>query len=174
MAASQPLQKSVRAGVFSSVSAADLAVSRLMEAGFTTKEITVICSDEAKEQRFHAFEHQDPAGSNTDTAVVAGSGVGATIGGLAALGFGAATGNVPLAIAGAAGLFGGGTIGGFVGAMMTRGVEKELANYYDQAVVQGKILVAVELTDPKDQHRLGQASQIIADAGAEPVRLPEG
>ena len=38
----------------------------------------------------------------------------------------------------------GALVGGLVGAMTTRGIEKEIANYYDQAVVQGKILVAAE------------------------------
>ena len=174
MATTQGMQQAVRAGVFSSLPAAVSVVSNLLEAGFTKEQITVVCSDQAKERHFREFEHQQPAGSETSSAVVAGSGVGAAIGGLTAVAFGAATGNVPLVIAGATGLFGGGTIGGFVGAMMTRGVEKELANYYDQAVVNGKILVAVEMTEPEAQPRLAQAAQIIADAGADPVKLPEG
>ena len=174
MATTPALQQSVRAGVFESLAAADSAVSRLLAAGFTQGQITVICSDEAKEAHFRQFEHQQPAGSQTDNAVVSGSGVGAAVGGLTAIAFGAATGNVPLIIAGAAGAFGGGTIGGYVGAMMTRGGEKELSNYYDQAVTKGKILVAVEMTEPEAQPRLAQAAQIISDAGADPVKLPEG
>jgi hypothetical protein len=57
--------------------------------------------------------------------------------------------------------------------MMTRGIDKEVANYYDQAVVQGKVLVAVETSTP-DEGRLGRAAKILAAAGAEPVALPEG
>jgi uncharacterized protein YcfJ len=168
------LHKAVRAGVFGTLSSADKAVSQLLAAGFTKDQITVVCSDKAIESHYKDFEHQQPAGSNTDSAVIAGSTIGAALGGLTAIAFGAATGNVPLVIAGATGLLGGGTVGGFVGAMMTRGVEKELANYYDQAVVSGKILVAVELEEPLDQARLAAASQIIDENGADPVKLPEG
>jgi hypothetical protein len=55
-----------------------------------------------------------------------------------------------------------------------RGVEKEAADYYDQAVQQGKLLVAVELQDPSDAGRLAKAERILAEAGAEPLPLPEG
>jgi hypothetical protein len=39
---------------------------------------------------------------------------------------------------------GGSALGGFLGTMLTRGDEKEVSNYYDQAVRLGKILVAVD------------------------------
>lgn len=168
------LKQAVRAGVFSTLDEADDAVSRLLASGFTKEQITVICSDEVIKAHYRQFEHQEPAGAKTDNAVVAGSTIGATIGGLTAVAFGAATGNVPLVIAGATGLLGGGTVGGFVGAMVTRGMEKELANYYDQSVLNGKILVAVELNEPKSQVRLAEAARIISETGAEPVKLPEG
>jgi hypothetical protein len=58
--------------------------------------------------------------------------------------------------------------------MMTRGVEKEAADYYDQAVVAGKILIAVEHHGPQSAIRLQQAEHILHAAGAEPVALPEG
>jgi hypothetical protein len=64
--------------------------------------------------------------------------------------------------------------GGLIGAMMTRGAEKELANYYDQAVVRGKILVAAEEADPKRHVRLDRASQIFARHGVHALSLPEG
>jgi hypothetical protein len=61
-----------------------------------------------------------------------------------------------------------------VGAMMTRGVEKELANYYQQAVVDGQILVAAEDPGPNHTAALARAAKILSDAGAKPVPLPEG
>ncbi|MGE5193194.1 MAG: hypothetical protein ACM3U2_11920 [Deltaproteobacteria bacterium] len=164
----------VRAGVFSSLPVADTLVQRLLAAGFSRDEITVVCSDEALESHFRQFEHQDPAGSATPSAVVPGATIGAAIGGLAGIAVGAASGTVPLLIAGAAGLSGGSAMGGFLGAMLTRGEEKELANFYDQAVRSGKILVGVEAHGPHAETRLAQAAKIIADAGAEPVSLPEG
>ena len=75
--------RSVRAGVFSTVTATEEAVSRLLAAGFTPPQITVICSDETKERHFREFEHQEQAGSNTPAAVATGGAIGATLGGLA-------------------------------------------------------------------------------------------
>lgn len=167
-------EKPVRAGVFNSLLDADRAVSRLLESGFTKEEITVICSDEARESHFREFEHQDPAGTHAASAVTAGASVGAAVGGLTAIAVGAATGAVPLIIAGGAGVAAGTGLGTFLGAMLTRGEEKELSNYYDQAVTSGKIVVAVEVKGPHAFVRLPQAAKIIADAGADPVALREG
>ena len=57
--------------------------------------------------------------------------------------------------------------------MMTRGVEHELADYYDQAVAEGKILVAVDEHGPKAEGHLSQAEQILAESGALPLALRE-
>jgi hypothetical protein len=67
-----------------------------------------------------------------------------------------------------------GVAGGLVGAMMTRGVEKELANYYQQAVLDGMILVAVDSTIPDREQQLTTAAHIFLSAGAKPIELPEG
>ena len=174
MAATSQLEQSVRAGVYSSLEAADRAVDRLVAAGFTRNEITVVCSDEARERHFRPFEHQHPAGATAGQAAAAGTSIGAALGGLVGIAIGAVSGAVPLVIAGGTGLFAGSSLGGFLGAMMTRGVEKEVANYYDQALVSGKILVAVEIHGPQAEARRAQAARILAEAGAEPVPLPEG
>ncbi len=168
------LSPSFEAGVFSNLRAADLAVRRLLEAGFTTEQITVICSDEAKERHFREFEHEEPAGEHADRGVAAGVTIGAVAGGLTAIAVGAASGAVPLVIAGAAGLSGGSALGGFVGAMLTRGREKEPANFYDQALRRGEILVAVEDRSERAQANLARAAQVLAECQADPVSLPEG
>src|SRR5688500_2435323 len=69
--------KPVRVGVFSTVAATERAVQGLLAAGFTKEEITVICSDEAKERHFRVFEHQDPAGAHTPAAAATGGAIGA-------------------------------------------------------------------------------------------------
>src|SRR5262245_56677608 len=124
----------VRAAVFATLQQAEAAVNGLLAAGFATNEITVVCSDKTMERNFRAFEHQKPAGANTPVAATVGGAIGATLFGLTAVAATAATGGVPLAIAGGWAVMTGGVAGGFLGAMMTRGVEKEAANYYDQAV----------------------------------------
>jgi len=172
--ATSALEESVRAASFASLGEADAAVSRLLAAGFTKTEITVVCSDETIERHFEQFRHQNPAGKDAPKTVGTGASIGAVAGGLAAVAVGAATGGVPLIVAGAAGLAGGSAMGGFLGAMLTRGEEKELSNYYDQEIRQGRILVAAEAHGPQAARRLSQATAILRDSGAQPVRLPEG
>jgi hypothetical protein len=174
MNASEKVPRPVQAGVFLNLQAADAVVQHLLASGFSKEEITVICSDEAVENHFRQYEHQDPAGAIAPHTIVKGATVGAAVGGLVGIAVGAATGTVPLVIAGAAGLSGGSALGSFLGAMLTRGEEKELANFYDQAVRGGRILVGVEVHGPHPRARLDKTARIIADGGAEPVPLPEG
>jgi hypothetical protein len=169
------LQRSTfEAGVFSNVEDATRAVSNLLAAGFSKDHITVVCSDDTKERHFRAFEHQDPAGTYTTRAAVVGGTIGAALGGLSVIGAAMATGGVALWAAGPITAWAGGVAGGLVGAMMTRGVEKELANFYQQAVIDGQILVAADDPEPHHEATLGRAAKILADAGAKPVALPEG
>jgi hypothetical protein len=168
------LSRPIRVAVFSTIEQADRAVDGLLNLGFRNNQISVICSDKSKERHFEAFHHQDSAGSHTGAAAAIGGAIGATLGGFAAVVGTVATGGIALLAAGGIAAWGGAAVGGLVGAMMTRGIEKELANFYDQAVVQGKILVAVD--DPKtaDSGRLAEAVHVFEQAGAEPVSLPEG
>ena len=166
-------QRPIRAGVYSTVEQTKEAVSQLLAAGFTKDQITVICSDDTKERHFREFEHQEQAGSNTPAAAAAGGAIGATLGSLATGAVGIAIGGVPLIVAGGIGLMAGAIWGGFIGAMMTRGIEKEAANFYDQEVQAGKLLVTVENHHP-GHPSLDDAERILAAAGAEPIPLHEG
>ncbi len=168
------LEQAVRAAVFTDLRRADAAVAQLLAAGFSNEQITVVCSDTAKERHFREFEHQDQAGKDAGNAALAGVSIGALAGGLTAIAVAGATGGVPLLIAGAAGLSGGSAMGGFLGTMLTRGEEKEVSNFYDQAVQHDKILVSVEVHGPQAATRLAQAERIFSAVGAEPFELPEG
>jgi len=168
------LENPIRVGIFSSIDDADHAVAALLESGFSAEEITVVCSNKAIEGHYHRFEHQEPAGSHTAAGVTAGSAIGAALGGLTAIAGAAATGGVGLLVAGAFALTTGGIVGGFIGAMATRGVDNELSNFYDQAVTRGKILVAAEDHSEVQRQRLAGAERILAESGAEPMALPEG
>ena len=173
MTLEQKKTRPIRAGVFTNLEPAERAIHDLMSAGFTKDEITVICSDEAKERHFREFEHQKPAGSRTPLAAMAGSALGASLGG-AVLATGFATGGVPLIVIGSAALMTGTVLGGFLGAMMTRGVEKEAANFYDQEVAAGNLLVAVECHRPEADALLRRAEEVLVGTGAEPLPLSEG
>jgi len=164
----------IRAAVFTTVDAARSAVSRLLLVGFTKNHITVICSDDTKERYFREFEHQEKAGANTPAAAATGGAIGATLGSLATGAVGIALGGVPLIVAGGIGLMAGAVWGGFIGAMMTSGIEKEAANFYDQEVQAGKLLVTVEQDDPHAHPTLDEAERILTEAGASPLPLTEG
>jgi hypothetical protein len=166
--------KSYEVGIFATVDEAENAVRRLLDAGFSTDEITVICSDENKERYFREFEHQEPAGTFTPKAVLTGGAIGALLGAIPVLGAAVATGSVVLWVAGPAVASALGVAGGLVGAMSTRGVEKEIANFYQQAVIEGFILVAVEPQESERSARLSQAAAIFAEAGTKPMAMREG
>jgi hypothetical protein len=161
-------------GVFDFVDDARRAVQGLLDAGFTPQQITVVCSDETKERNFREFEHQEPAGTFTPGATIAGATIGALLGGLTVVASAIVTGGLALWAAGPITAWAGGVAGGLVGAMMTRGVEKELANFYQQAVISGQILVAAEDHGPNHSQRMATAAKILADAGAQPLPMEEG
>ena len=166
----------IRVGIFDTVEQAEDVVNGLRRAGFSRDEITVVCSDETKEKYFRAYEHEDPAGAHTATATIVGGTIGAVLVGTGVAVATAATGGLalPLFVIGPMAAAAGGVLGGLVGAMMTRGVEKEVADFYDQAVTEGRILVAAEVTDPEQSGRLIIAEHVLEEAGAAPVPLSEG
>jgi hypothetical protein len=177
MAQASTIERPLRVGVFGTVAEADRAVEDLLKAGFTKDAITVVCSNEAVERHFKDFRKQEPAGTYTPATAVGGGAIGATLGGLAAVVGGIATGGIGLLATAGIAAWAGGVAGGLVGAMMSRGVEKELANYYQQAVTDGDILVAVDAHPDSvavPGRDLARASQILSEAGAKPLKLPEG
>ncbi len=170
-------RKPFRVGVFVRTEQADQAVRGLLAAGFTDAQISVVCSDKVKEAHFRRFEHEDPAGAHTGVAAASGAAIGGLVGLLSMAAFVTSTGGLGLFVVGPLFLGSAGAgalVGGLVGAMTTRGLEEELANYYDQAVVEGKILVAAEAHGDGAQARLAQAEQVLRAAGAEPVALERG
>lgn len=173
MSTSRP-RKPVRIGVFDHIAAADRAIHALHQAGYGRDELTVVCPARQLEQVHEerdAFRHEDSSQAQTRRWVAEGSAIGAVLGGLVAAAGLIGTGGAALLVAGpllvAAG--GGAVAGGFVGAMMERGLEKDVVDYYDQALEKGKVLVAVE---SDDSARLLRAEDILAAQGAEPLALP--
>jgi outer membrane lipoprotein SlyB len=160
----------VRVGVFDTVRLADRAVGTLIAAGFAQEQISVICPQCHGPIR-EGVRAEEPAGAHTPGAAAAGGAIGAVLGGLTGIA-GLASGGAALLVAGPLlGAAAGAVSGGFIGAMLTRGFEPEIADYYDQALQKGKVLVAVE---DDDERRLAEAERVLAQAGAEPVSLPAG
>ena len=163
----------MRVGVFASVEDAERAVRALLAEGFQTGRISVLCSDPAVEARFREFEHEHPAGATVAQSVANGSMFGGVAGGIAGVAGIAAVGPAfiaaePLCI-GVGALF-----GTFVGAMASAGMEHELANYYDQSLRRGQILVAAEIAKHDDAALLDRAEAALVAAGAHPVPLSRG
>lgn len=161
--------------VFDTVPEADRAIDALLAAGFAKDHVSVICP-QCEAPPHAGVREEERSGSHTPQAAAVGGTIGAVLGGLtAAIGI-AATGGTALFVAGPLlyGLYGAaaGAVGGsFVGAMMTRGLEPEIADFYDQALVKGQVLVAVE---DDDEARLARAEKVLADAGADPISLSAG
>ena len=171
---SETVEYRICVGVFDTVADADVAIDELLKAGFQKSQISVICSDEAKRRHFDSSEVQATAAKKSATGAAAGSTLGALLGGaVAAAGLTTATGGM-VVVAGSVLLAAGAVVGGLVGAMQARGATKEAADYYDQAVTKGKILVAVEDRDDGQPSRLQEAERIFASAGSMPVPLPVG
>jgi hypothetical protein len=176
MSTDSEVARPIRVGIFDRVADADVAIEELRAAGFSDQQITVVCSESTVQRHFARFEHQDPAGTYTPSAAMAGGALGAGVAGLATVGFAALApmGGIVVLMVGGLALWTGGVVGSLVGAMMTRGVEKELANYYDQAVVRGKILVAAEQEDRARHEMLDRAAEVFAEHGLKPLPLEEG
>ncbi len=102
-----------------------------------------------------------------------GGSIGALLGGLIGVAGVTASGGAALLAAGSllAGSSGGAVVGGFVGAMMTRGMEPEVADFYDQALAKGQVLVAVEPSDEVTGQQIAVADGIFAADAAERVEL---
>ena len=143
-------------------------IKELQDHDFTLEEISVLCSRESYSKEFAEFVDESPGLEKTNDAL--------NKSGWAALGLGAFAAATGLITAGGSAVM---TIGVFYGLAITgtlaslfvsRGVEKELADYYDQAVTLGKILVAVEAEDPQRQI---QAEEILAKSGNKTAALPK-
>jgi hypothetical protein len=175
MAQTTHSQPTVRVGVFGSVGEADAAIVRLINAGFTKDQITVV-APHAIRNHFSQEHAMEPGGAHTTAAAAMGGAIGAVLGGVIAAATIIGTGATALIVAGplVAAAAGGAAAGGFIGAMMTRGVEREAAQFYDQAVRAGKIIVGVVYDRPDREARLALAERVLAEAGAEPIPLKEG
>ena len=148
-----------RIGVFDRFDDAQAAVDALVGAGFTHEQVTVICPTCTADAFHEESKRKAPAGSHAPAAASLGGAVGVILGGLVPLVGIVATGGIGLLAAGPllAGVAGGAVAGGFVGAMLSRGFDTEMANFYDQALEKGKILVGVDCEGDDCEARLAAA-----------------
>jgi hypothetical protein len=137
------------------VEQAENIVLELKQAGFTSDDISALLPDKRGTKDF-AHEHSTKAPEGATTGGAAGLGVGAALGWLAGIGALAipgvgpfiAAGPIMAALGGAAvGTAAGGIIGGLVGL----GIPEFEAKRYDAKIREGNILISVHTEDGKQK-----------------------
>src|SRR6202045_1182352 len=130
-------------GIYKTRAQAEQAVDRLLAAGFTNNDISVLLADTSSSREF-AHEKNTKAPEGTATGVAAGGVVGGTLGLLAGIGALAIPGVGPLIAAGPlmgalAGMGAGGAAGGIIGALAGLGIPEYEAKRYEGRVKDGGV-----------------------------------
>lgn len=134
---------------------AESIVDSLKAAGFSSNDISALMPDKRTTKDF-AHEHNTKAPEGATAGGVAGLGVGAALGWLAGIGALAIPGVGPLIAAGpimgalAGGAVGGAT-GGVIGALIGMGIPEFEAKRYDAKIRDGNILISVHTEDGKQR-----------------------
>lgn len=154
--------------LFPDRAAAELAVDRLVDSGFSRDDVSVLMSDATRGREFGVTtDSKAPEGAATGAAI--GGVLGAVAAGLIAIGVIAAPGIGLVAagpiIAALAGAGAGGTAGGLIGALAGAGIPEHEAKFYSDAVAGGGILVGVYTHDD----RATIAHDVLVESGGESV-----
>ena len=137
------------------VEQAENIVLELKQAGFTSDDISALLPDKRGTKDF-AHEHNTKAPEGATTGGVAGLGVGAAVGWLAGIGALAIPGVGPFIAAGPImAALGGAAIGtaagGIIGALVGLGIPEFEAKRYDAKIREGNILISVHTEDGKQK-----------------------
>ena len=156
--------------IFPTRAAAESAVDRLIAAGFSNQDVSVLMADTDSAREF-ATEKNTKAPEGTATGVGVGGVVGGTLGLLAGIGALAIPGVGPLIAAGPimgalAGLGVGGAVGGIVGALVGMGIPEYEAKRYEGRVKDGGILVSVHCDTSEE---ISRAKDVLKQAGGEDI-----
>jgi hypothetical protein len=157
-------------GLYSTRTAAETAVDRLLAAGFRNEDISALLQDNTGTKDF-AHEKATKAPEGTTTGAVAGGAIGGTLGLLAGVGAIAIPGLGPFIAAGPimgtlAGIGSGGVVGGLVGALVGMGIPEFEAKRYEGRIKEGGILVSVHCDNNEWADR---AKSILKETGGENV-----
>jgi hypothetical protein len=157
-------------GIYSTPTSAEMAVDRLVAAGFSDQDVSVLMTDAYTTKDF-AHEKNTKAPEGTAVGVTTGGIVGGTLGLLAGIGALAIPGVGPLIAAGPimgalAGLGAGGAVGGIVGALAGMGIPEYEAKRYEGRVKEGGVLLSVHCDTSED---IDRAKEILKATGAEDI-----
>src|SRR5689334_18320316 len=157
-------------GIYRGSTQAEQAVDRIVAAGFSPNDISVLLPDSQSSKEF-AHEKNTKAPEGTTTGVAAGGAVGGTLGLLAGIGALAIPGLGPFIAAGPimgalAGLGVGGAVGGLVGALVGMGLPEFEAKRYEGRVKDGGVLLSVHC-DTADE--ITRAKDLLKGTGADDI-----
>jgi hypothetical protein len=157
-------------GIYKTTTQAEIAVDRLLKAGFSNNDISVLLPDAESSKEF-AHEKSTKAPEGTTTGVTTGGVVGGALGLLAGIGALAIPGVGPFIAAGPimgalAGLGVGGAVGGLIGALVGMGIPEYEAKRYEGRVKEGGVLLSVHC-DTSDE--ISRAKDMLKTTGAEDI-----
>ena len=157
-------------GIYKTRTQAESAVDRMLAAGFSNNDISVLLPDTTSSKEF-AHEKNTKAPEGTATGVATGGVVGGTLGLLAGIGALAIPGVGPLIAAGPimgalAGLGVGGAVGGLIGALVGMGIPEYEAKRYEGRIKEGGILLSVHCNSSEEVSR---AKDLLKETGAEDI-----
>jgi len=157
-------------GIYKSSAQAERAVDRVLAAGFSNNDISVLLPDSKSSKEF-AHEKNTKAPEGTTTGVTTGGVIGGTLGLLAGIGALAIPGVGPFIAAGPimgalAGLGVGGAVGGLIGALVGMGIPEYEAKRYEGRIKDGGVLLSVHC-DTSDE--ISRAKDLLKQTGAEDI-----
>jgi len=157
-------------GIYHNRDQAERSVDRLLAAGFSNDDISVLLPDNQGSKDF-AHEKNTKAPEGTATGVTTGGAIGGTLGLLAGIGMLAIPGLGPFIAAGPimgalAGLGVGGAVGGLIGALVGMGIPEYEAKRYEGRIKEGGVLLSVHC-DTSDE--ITRAKDLLKQTGAQDI-----
>ena len=157
-------------GIYKTRGQAENAVDRILAAGFTNNDISVLLPDNSSTKEF-AHEKNTKAPEGATTGVAAGGAVGGTLGLLAGIGALAIPGIGPLIAAGPivgalAGVGAGGVVGGLIGALIGMGIPEYEAKRYAGRIKEGGVLLSVHCETSEE---VTEAKELLKQTGAQNI-----
>jgi hypothetical protein len=157
-------------GIYKTRGQAEQAVDRILAAGFSNNDISVLLPDNSSTKEF-AHEKNTKAPEGATTGVAAGGAVGGTLGLLAGIGALAIPGVGPLIAAGPimgalAGVGVGGVVGGLIGALVGMGIPEYEAKRYEGRIKDGGVLLSVHCDTSEE---ISRAKELLKQTGAEDI-----
>ena len=157
-------------GIYRTIGQAEETVNRLVAAGFSHDDISVLLPDNDSTKEF-AHKKDTKAPEGTTTGVTAGGAIGGALGLLAGIGALAIPGVGPFIAAGPimatlAGVGVGGAVGGLIGALVGMGIPEYEAKRYEGRIKEGGILLSAHCDTSEE---ITRAKDILKETGAEDI-----